>query len=206
MDITCPHCHQRLEGDISLVGANVTCPSCGREFTIPKLVALGGPVCAVNRGQGNRHPWKRLAVSGVLFLLFCVLFVWIRYELKYGIGQHPEEVVYLNKKSSPLERDGRSFRYNLQNSSRVWDHYQATEEEFEEREKLLVEEFYRDFWPDRRREATLFSPVPWACLMSREQQRLIRFHRYKDGFQQAQDEFEEHHAGKPKTEEIHTTF
>lgn len=49
MDLTfnCPHCGQTLEVDEGAAGANIDCPACGKEITIPTTKSAAPPPPAV---------------------------------------------------------------------------------------------------------------------------------------------------------------
>ncbi len=71
MDITCPHCHQTLEGEDSLVGESVTCPGCNKTFVVPKLVVSG----RTSSGIPSVHPVKKpsmLVLVSTIALSFCL--------------------------------------------------------------------------------------------------------------------------------------
>jgi len=51
--IQCPHCRQALQAESSLAGETVSCPSCGKTFAIPKLVATG-PAAASVKESGTQ--------------------------------------------------------------------------------------------------------------------------------------------------------
>ena len=61
----CPHCHQMLQAESSLAGATVSCPSCNKTFTVPRIVATGtaNPVPTMVNPHAGRDPdyhdmWK----------------------------------------------------------------------------------------------------------------------------------------------------
>ena len=79
MDIICPHCRQTLEGDGSLVGADVMCPSCNRAFTVPKLVAGNSFPVEIQRmrfaKKRNALKWLAIGIPIVTLLLLGGVFV-----------------------------------------------------------------------------------------------------------------------------------
>lgn len=89
MDITCPHCRQTLEGDSVSPGDDVVCPACNREFSIPRLVALGPDRSGFNSRRAQRKPQlaKRMSFAIVLVGLLVAGGVWVRNELKKHVGQ-----------------------------------------------------------------------------------------------------------------------
>ena len=40
MKVECPHCAQPIEADDQLAGMNTQCPTCQKEFSIPKLIVM----------------------------------------------------------------------------------------------------------------------------------------------------------------------
>ena len=80
-DITCPHCQQTLEADLSLAGKTVDCPSCGQPFKVfasqtqpvakstlcsmPSEASIVVPTCKTN---ASRRKWLLLG-GGVIVLI-----------------------------------------------------------------------------------------------------------------------------------------
>ncbi len=92
MDIRCPNCNQLLDADVSLVGATVTCPGCGKSFTVPENVAdgLSSDTSRRTSPYGKRRIGRNLMIIGSigLVLVLCILAF---QTLKYEVGQHVED-------------------------------------------------------------------------------------------------------------------
>ena len=79
MDITCPHCHQTLEGDSSLVGETVTCPGCNREFVVPKIVSIKSKQTVHHQARSTKknHGVVWLAIGIPICLLMVLAGLWL---------------------------------------------------------------------------------------------------------------------------------
>jgi Zn-dependent protease with chaperone function len=81
MKMKCPHCNQPLESQEDLTGQTVQCPSCNRDFTVPRP-----PSIPVSRGQNPvnltalRDPKEGTAFGWLVFfsiILWILLALWI---------------------------------------------------------------------------------------------------------------------------------
>ena len=67
IEIVCPHCRETLEAEISLLGTNVTCPGCKRNFNVPKFAAIGK----------TKTPKQTLRMSATMVLCIVLAMVFL---------------------------------------------------------------------------------------------------------------------------------
>lgn len=172
MDITCPHCRQTLEGDSVSPGDDVVCPACNREFSIPRLVALGPDRSGFNSRRAQRKPQlaKRMSFAIVLVGLLAAGGVWVRNELKKHVGQ-------LVPAEYALECDSAERDFLADFSRRYGRGY--------------IDVFLRYYWTKDERLCARTEYVPWACFMERDEQINCRIARLDASYVVACFQFEQ---------------
>ena len=167
MDITCPHCHQTLEGDGSLAGETVTCPGCNQNFTVPKLLAVESapPVLPVVRPAKKPRPGKWIAIGIPLVVILFLGGILARNVLRETAGQHLE--------------DGDSPEVLEAEQMLLMDFFRR-----KGREK--TDSFLQTIWTESRSERARHFYVPWACFMGREKRIRARIEQLERFFDEAE--------------------